>query len=171
MKDFLNPPTSSTKPETLDMSGDRVMKTAIAEFPDSRLSEVELPINPTDAWQFHFSPRGVLDFGNSELVAVDRRSTRVLSARRTCRPTHRGTSDSLLTALALRELRWELHSGALDSAGSGTRFFIWNRFADVEKANRCNGHAVILKTLSFWDEAHYRRTEFLQSLHVAICSH
>jgi hypothetical protein len=37
----------------------------------------------TDAWKFHFFPHGVIDLGNAELVVADRRSAKVLAARRT----------------------------------------------------------------------------------------
>jgi uncharacterized iron-regulated membrane protein len=83
MKDFLDPPDSTTEPTIPDASVDRIMTAALAEFPDSRLFEVELPTAQTDAWKFHFFPHGVIDLGNAELVVVDRRSAKVLAARRT----------------------------------------------------------------------------------------
>lgn len=82
MKDFLDPPQSTTDPTTPDAPVDRVMTAALGEFPDSRLSEVELPTTAA-AWKFHFFPRGAVDLGNAELVVVDRRSAKVLTAKRT----------------------------------------------------------------------------------------
>ena len=83
MKDFLDPPDSTAEPSIPDASVDRIMTTALAVFPGSKLSEVELPAAQTDAWRFHFFPHGAFDFGNAELVVVDRRSANVLAAKRT----------------------------------------------------------------------------------------
>jgi uncharacterized iron-regulated membrane protein len=83
MKDFLDPPDSTTEPVIQDASIDRIMTTALAVFPDSKLSEVELPVTQTDAWRFHFFPHGAFDLGNAELVVVDRRSAKILAAART----------------------------------------------------------------------------------------
>jgi uncharacterized iron-regulated membrane protein len=83
MKDFLHPPFSTSALGMPDASATQVMKSALAEFPDSSLSEIEIPTNPTDAWLFHFLPHGTINLGNAELVAIDRRSGRVLTARRT----------------------------------------------------------------------------------------
>lgn len=83
MKDFLDAPSSTSAPGTPDASATQVMKTALAEFPGSPLSEIEIPTHPTDAWLFHFFPHGTFDLGNADLVAIDRRSGKVLTARRT----------------------------------------------------------------------------------------
>jgi uncharacterized iron-regulated membrane protein len=83
MKDFLDPPDSIAAPTIPDASVDKIMTTALAVYPDSKLSEVELPVTQTDAWRFHFFPHGVFDLGNAELVVVDRRSAKVLAAKRT----------------------------------------------------------------------------------------
>jgi len=109
MKDFLHPPSSTSALGMPDASATQVMKMALAEFPGSLLSEIELPTHPTDAWQFHFFPHGTFDLGNAELVAIDRRSAKVLAARRTAalplairmvillRPLHYGSFGGNLT--------------------------------------------------------------------------
>jgi uncharacterized iron-regulated membrane protein len=83
MKDFLDPPGSIAAPTIPDASADRIMTTALAVYRDSKLSEIELPVTQTDAWRFHFFPHGAFDLGNAELVVVDRRSAKVLAAKRT----------------------------------------------------------------------------------------
>ena len=83
MKDLLDPPDSVTAPGIPDAPANGVVAVALAQFPTSQLSEIEIPIRLTDAWQFHFFSHGVVDVGNAELVSVDRRSGRVLAARRT----------------------------------------------------------------------------------------
>jgi len=81
MKDFLDPHPSVTQPGTPDAAANQVLRIAHEQFPDKTLSEIELPIHPMDAWQFHFISRGIVDLGDAELVAVDRRSAKVLAAR------------------------------------------------------------------------------------------
>jgi uncharacterized iron-regulated membrane protein len=83
MKDFLDPPDSVAPPAIPEASVDRIMATALAVYPDSKLSEVELPVTQTDAWRFHFFPHGAFDLGSAELVVIDRRSAKVLAAKRT----------------------------------------------------------------------------------------
>jgi uncharacterized iron-regulated membrane protein len=109
MKDFLDPPDSSIDHSMPDASVNRIMTAALAEFPVSRLSEIELPMSQTDAWRFHFFPHGAFDVGNAELVVVDRRSAKILAARRTAdlpfavraviflRPLHYGSFGGNLT--------------------------------------------------------------------------
>jgi len=103
MKDFLDPPNSITDPTLPDASVDRIMAAALGEFPSSKLTEVELPATSADAWKFHFLPHGAIDLGNAELVMVDRRSAKVLAAKRTV--------DLPLAVRAVIFLR-PLHSGS-----------------------------------------------------------
>jgi uncharacterized iron-regulated membrane protein len=83
MKDFLDPRPSATRVGIPDAPANRVVRVAQEQFPDKTISEIELPIHPMDAWQFHFISRGIVDIGDAELVVVDRRSAEVLAARRT----------------------------------------------------------------------------------------
>ena len=54
MKDFLDPPDSVTAPGIPDAPANGVVAVALAQFPTSQLSEIEIPMQLTDAWQFHF---------------------------------------------------------------------------------------------------------------------
>jgi uncharacterized iron-regulated membrane protein len=111
MKDFLSPHLSTSAPGMPDAPATQVMKTATAEFPDSRLSEIELPLNPMAAWRFHFFSHDVFDFGDTELIVIDRRSAKILVAQRTAdlpfvirvviflRPLHDGSFDGNLTKI------------------------------------------------------------------------
>jgi uncharacterized iron-regulated membrane protein len=111
MHDFLNPPRSVTAPGATDAAADWVVAKARAQFPASRLYEIEIPIQPMDAWQFHFFSHGVFDLGDAELVSVDRRSGTILASHRTAdlpgavravimlRPLHYGTFGGNLTKI------------------------------------------------------------------------
>jgi uncharacterized iron-regulated membrane protein len=111
MKDFLDPPSSITDPEAPDAPASQVLRAALQQFPDSTPSEIELPLQPNDAWQFHFFSHGILDVGNAELAVIDRRSAKVLAARRTAdlpiavravillRPLHAGTVGGNFTRI------------------------------------------------------------------------
>jgi len=59
-----------------DAPAGQVLKVALQQFPDGTPSEIELPVHPNDAWQFHFFSHGTIDVGNAELVAIDRRSAK-----------------------------------------------------------------------------------------------
>jgi uncharacterized iron-regulated membrane protein len=83
MQDFLDPHPSATPPGTPDAPVNQVVRIAQEQFPGKMLSVIELPIHPMDAWQFHFISRGTVDIGDAELVVIDRRSAKVLAARRT----------------------------------------------------------------------------------------
>jgi uncharacterized iron-regulated membrane protein len=109
MKDFLDPPSSTTEPGMTDASIDQIVTSARAQFPGSPISEIELPLKPEDAWQFHYFPHGTFDLGNAELVTIDRRSGKVLTTRRTAdlplairmvimlRPLHYGSFGGNIT--------------------------------------------------------------------------
>lgn len=109
MKDFLNPPSSISPLGGADADADDVVGLARRQYPDTVLSEIELPTEPLDAWQFHFFSHGNVDFGDAELVAIDRRSAKVLVAKRTAdlpialrvvillRPLHYGTIGGQFT--------------------------------------------------------------------------
>jgi uncharacterized iron-regulated membrane protein len=83
MKDFLDPPSSVTVPGTPDAPASQIVTVARQQFPDNTILEIELPLQSTDAWQFHFFSHGVFELGTAELVAVDGRSAKVLAAHRT----------------------------------------------------------------------------------------
>jgi uncharacterized iron-regulated membrane protein len=103
MKDFLDPPSSASPLTMPDAPVSQVVALARAQYPSEVLSEIGIPQRPTDAWQFHFFSQGGIDLGNAELVVIDRRSAKVLAARRTTdlpiaiqgvillRPLHYGT--------------------------------------------------------------------------------
>ena len=111
MHDFLNPPESATAPGGTDAAADWVVAEARAQFPASRLSEIEIPIQPTDAWQFHFFSHGGFDLGDAELVSVDRRSGTILASHSSAelpvavravimlRPLHYGTFGGNFTKI------------------------------------------------------------------------
>lgn len=111
MRDFLDPHPSVTQPGTPDAAANQVLRIAHEQVPDKTLAEIDLPIHPMDAWQFHFISRGIVDMGDAELVVVDRRSAKVLAARRTSdlpipfravlllRPLHYGTFGGNFTRI------------------------------------------------------------------------
>ena len=133
MKDFLDPPNSVTAPGIADAPANRVVAVARAQFSTSQLSEVEIPIQLTDAWQFHFFSHGFFDVGNAELVSVDRRSGRVLAAQRTAdlplavravimlRPLHYGTLGGNFT-----KILWGL-LGLTPAVLFATGIMIWRK--------------------------------------------
>jgi uncharacterized iron-regulated membrane protein len=133
MKDFLDPPDSVSAPGISDAPANEVVAVARAQFPTSRLSEIEVPIQLTDAWQFHFFSHGVFDVGNAELVSVDRRSGIVLAVHRTAdlpvavravimlRPLHYGSLGGNFT-----KILWVL-LGLTPAALFVTGIIIWRK--------------------------------------------
>jgi uncharacterized iron-regulated membrane protein len=138
MKDFLDPPLS-TSPRTLpDAPVNQIFALARAQYPNEVLSEIEIPQRPSDAWQFHFFSHGVIDLGNAELVAIDRRSAKVLAADRTAdlpiairavillRPLHYGTIGGHVTRVL-----W-IFLGLTPAVLLFTGFVIWRKRVNAD---------------------------------------
>jgi uncharacterized iron-regulated membrane protein len=83
MKEFLASRPSDTKPGMPDALAGQILKAGQSQFPTSQLVQVTLPIRPTDAWRLQFRPSGWSDSGAIELAVIDRRSAKVIAARRT----------------------------------------------------------------------------------------
>jgi len=138
MKDFLDPP-SSTSPLTMpDASANQIVALARTQYPSQLLSEIEIPQRPTDAWQFHFFSHGGIDLGNAELVVIDRRSAKILAARRTAdlpiairavimlRPLHYGTIGGHATRIL-----W-IFLGLTPTILLITGFVIWRKRVEAD---------------------------------------
>ncbi|HEY4354344.1 MAG TPA: PepSY-associated TM helix domain-containing protein [Acidobacteriaceae bacterium] len=108
MRDFLSPPSSVSPAGPPDASATAVVELARRQFPQSRLSALELPQEPTNAWQFHFFPHGYFDWGDAQLVSIDRRSAKVLTAAQT-----RDLPFALRAVIALRPLHYGTFGGAI----------------------------------------------------------
>ena len=138
MKDFLDPPSSASPLTMPDAPVDQVVALACAQYPSEVLSEIEIPKRPTDAWQFHFFSHGGVDLGNAELVAIDRRSAKVLAARRTAdlpiairavillRPLHYGTVGGHATRIL-----W-IFLGLTPATLLITGFVIWRKRVNAD---------------------------------------
>ena len=109
MKEFLAPRPSETKSGTPDALASQVLEAGQSQFPTSQLVQVTLPIRSTDAWRLQFQPSGWADSGAIELAVVDRRSAKVLAARR--------TADLPIAFRAVFLLR-PLHDGSFGGAST-----------------------------------------------------
>ena len=113
MKDFLDPPSSTSDPSLPDAPVNAVVSAAKAQFPAESLTEIELPSSTQGSWRFHFFDHSYFDTGRAALVVIDRRSTKVLAAHR--------TTDLPLLVRAVTFLR-PLHYG---SFGGDVTKVVW----------------------------------------------
>ena len=138
MKDFLDPPSSASPLTMPDAPVNHVVALARAQYPSEVLSEIEIPQRPKDAWQFHFFSHGGIDLGNAELVVIDRRSAKILAARRTAdlpiairavimlRPLHYGTIGGHATRIL-----W-IFLGLTPTILLITGFVIWRKRVEAD---------------------------------------
>jgi uncharacterized iron-regulated membrane protein len=111
VSEYLSQSPSQTNPGTADASADRILTSAQTSFPNSQLSQVTLPLRPSDAWRVQFRSRERIDSGTTEFAVVDRRSARVLAAHSTAdlpgsvravlflRPLHVGSFGGQITKI------------------------------------------------------------------------
>jgi uncharacterized iron-regulated membrane protein len=109
MKEFLTTRPSETRPGTPDAPASQIILAGQSRFPESELTQITLPLRPTDAWRLQFKPKSWHDDGSIELAVIDRRSVKVLAARRSAdlptairavlwlRPLHVGTFGGEIT--------------------------------------------------------------------------
>lgn len=153
MRDFLDPPLSTSPLSVPDAPVNQIVALARAQYPNEQLSEIEIPQRPTEAWQFHFFSHGGIDLGNAELVVIDRRSAKVLAAHRTAdlpiairavillRPLHYGTIGGHVTRVL-----W-IFLGLTPTILFFTGFVIWRKRVNADaiaaqKANNSNAKLV-----------------------------
>jgi uncharacterized iron-regulated membrane protein len=138
MKDFLDPPLSTSPLTMPDAPVNQIVAFAHAQYPGQVLSEIEIPQRPMDAWQFHFFSHGAIDLGNAELVVMDRRSAKVLAAHQTAdlpiairavillRPLHYGTIGGHITRIL-----W-IFLGLTPAVLLITGFVIWRKRVNAD---------------------------------------